>query len=74
MLRATGHQAVADADKSCLAEEQYADLKPAAIQRQIQALTAQLLAAATSKGAAARRPDPRRASADESTTTATRAS
>ena len=73
MLRANAHKAVADTDKTRLAE-QYADLNPAAIQRQIQALTAQLLAAATSKGAAGRRPDLKRASADESTTTSKRAS
>jgi len=73
MFRADAHQAVADADKVRLAQH-YADLNPAAIQRQIQGLTAQLLALATSKGAAARRPDPKRASANESTTTSKRAS
>jgi hypothetical protein len=73
MFRADAHQGVAAQDKLGLAER-YADLNPAAIQRQIQGLTAQLLAVATSKGAAARRPDPTRASADESTTTSKRAS
>ncbi len=73
MFRADAHQAVAAEHKIGLAE-QYADLNPAAIQRQIQGLTAQLLALATSKGAAGRRPDPKRASADESTTTSRRAS
>jgi len=57
MFRADAHQAVAAKDKSRLTEA-YVDLNPAAIQRQIQALTAQLLAVATSKGAASRRPEP----------------
>ncbi len=55
-----------------------AELNPDAIQRQIQALTAQLLTLTTSKATARTRPDipatPTRASRDESTTTATRAS
>ncbi len=73
MFRADAHPGVAATDKSGLAER-YADLNPAAIQRQIQGHTAQLLAVATSKGGAGRRPDPKRASAPESTTTSKRAS
>jgi len=68
MSRAEHHDAVAAQCKVALAQ-QYADLNPASIQRQIQGLTAQLLTLATSKGPAARRPDPKRVSADESTTT-----
>jgi len=52
----------------------YADLNPAAIQRQIQALTAQLLTLTTSKSGAVAKPVPTRASTDESTKLATRAS
>lgn len=48
MLRVDSHQEVAAEHKMSLAEN-YADLNPAAIQRQIQSLTAQLLAVATSK-------------------------
>lgn len=73
MSRVETHQGVPAEHKAALAE-QYADLNPAAIQRQIQGLATQLLALATSKGAASRRPDPKRASADESTTTSKRAS
>lgn len=71
--RAERHDAVAVEDKAVLSED-YADLNPAAIQRQIQALTAQLLTLTTSKARAAVKPVPTRASAHESTTPATRAS
>jgi len=74
MFRADAHQAVAAADRVRLAEEQYADLKPAAIQRQNSGPHRAALGAGHQQGAAGRRPDPKRASADESTTTATRAS
>lgn len=71
--RAKRHEAVAAEDQAILADT-YTDLNPAAIQRQIQALTAQLLTLTTSKAAAVIKPTPTRASTDESTTTATRAS
>ena len=71
--RAERHETVAAQDKAILADT-YADLNPAAIQRQIQALTAQLLTLTTSKSAAVTKPIPTRASTDESTTTGTRAS
>ena len=75
--RADRHEVVAVEDKNILADT-YRDLNPAAIQRQIQALTEQLLAITTGKTGP--RPKPptqprtRRASTDESTTPATRAS
>lgn len=54
------------------------ELNPAAIQRQIQALSAELLTLTKSKAAARNKPPvqpvPSRASTHESTTTATRAS
>jgi len=71
--RAERHETVAAQDKAILADT-YAGLNPAAIQRQIQALTAQLLTLTTSKSAAVIKPIPTRASTDESTTTDTRAS
>jgi transposase InsO family protein len=71
--RAERHETVTAEDKAILADT-YADLNPAAIQRQIQALTAQLLTLTTSKGAAVIKPVPTRASAHESTNPATRAS
>lgn len=71
--RAERHAAVTVEDKTILTDT-YTDLNPAAIQRQIQALTAQLLALTTAKGGAVIRPVPTRASADESTKPATRAS
>ena len=58
--------------------EVLAELNPAAIQRQVQALTAELLTLTTSKAAAATRPavpaPAQRASGRESTKPATRAS
>ena len=71
--RAARHDAVSVEDKAILAED-YTDLNPAAIQRQIQALTAQLLTLTTSKSAAVIKPVPTRASVNESTKPATRAS
>ena len=71
--RAERHEAVTDQDKAILADT-YTDLNPAAIQRQIQALTAQLLTLTTSKAGAAIKPTLKRASTDESTKPATRAS
>jgi hypothetical protein len=71
--RAERHDTVSAEDTAILADT-YTDLNPAAIQRQIQALTAQLLTLTTSKAGAVARPVPTRASADESTKPATRAS
>lgn len=71
--RAERHDAVTVEDKTILADA-YTDLNPAAIQRQIQALTAQLLTLTTSKTGAVIKPVPTRASAHESTNPATRAS
>jgi hypothetical protein len=75
--RAERHDAVTAEDKAILADT-HTGLNPAAIQRQIQALTAQLLTLTTSKATGARRPaiqaSPTRASTDESTNPATRAS
>ncbi|HZJ05254.1 MAG TPA: hypothetical protein VFD59_07265 [Nocardioidaceae bacterium] len=70
--RAERHDAVSAEDKAILADA-HASLNPAAIQRQIQALTAQLLTLTTSKARAAAKPALTRASIDESTKTATRA-
>ena len=50
--RAERHQAVAAEDKTIM-KDTLAELNPAAIQRQIQALTAELLTLTTSKAAAA---------------------
>ena len=73
--RAERHDAVSVEDKAILTDT-YTDLNPAAIQRQIQALTAQLLTLTltTSKATAVIKPALTRASADESTKPATRAS
>jgi len=71
--RAERHDAVAVEDKAILTDA-YADLNPAAIQRQIQALTERLLTLTTSKASARAKPVVTRASAHESTTPATRAS
>jgi len=68
---------VTNEDKTILADT-YRDLNPAAIQRQIQALTNELLTVTTTKAGARQRPAATavssRASAGESTTPATRAS
>jgi len=71
--RAERHDAVTAEDKAILADT-YTGLNPAAIQRQIQALTAQLLTLTTSKARAVAKPAVTRASANESTKPATRAS
>lgn len=64
-------------DRNILAGS-YAELNPAGIQREIQALTGRLLKITTSKAAPAAKPPPQatgsRASANESTAPATRAS
>lgn len=71
--RAERHDAVTNEDKAILADT-YTDINPAAIQRQIQALTDQLLTLTTSKAPALIKPVPTRASAHESTKPTTRAS
>ena len=71
--RAERHDAVTVEDKAILAED-YHDLNPAAIQRQIQALTAELLTLTTSKAGAVVKPVTTRASAHESTKLTTRSS
>lgn len=75
--RAERATSVTSQDKKIMAAV-LTELNPAAIQRQIQALTAELLTLTTSKAAARRQPalspPTPRASADESTTRATRAS
>ena len=75
--RADRHEAVTGEDKTILTDV-LTGLNPAAIQRQIQALTAELLTLTTNKTAAPATPritaNSSRASAHESTTPATRAS
>jgi hypothetical protein len=75
--RATAHDVVDVHDKTILADT-YKYLNPAAIQRQIQALTGQLLTVTTGKKGPGRKPPSEaattRASTDESTKMATRAS
>jgi hypothetical protein len=75
--RATAHDIVDQHDKTILADT-YRELNPAAIQREIQALTSQLLTVTTSKKAPGHKPPTtavaKRASTDESTKVATRAS
>ena len=75
--RAERHTGVTVTAKTVMADT-FAGLNPAAIQRRIQALTADLLTMTTTKGARARKPrvqvPARRASANESTTPARRAS
>ena len=75
--RADRHEAVTGEDKTILTDV-LTGLNPAAIQRQIQALTAELLMLTTNKSAAPATPritaNSSRASAHESTTLATRAS
>jgi len=74
---ADAHPSVSTKDKTIMSEG-LVELNPGAIQRHIQALTAELLTLTTSKAAAASKPRvqaaPPRASTYESTTTATRAS
>jgi hypothetical protein len=75
--RADRHPNVSSHDKTIM-NEVLTELNPAAIQRQIQALSAELLTLTTSKAAARRTPQLQRtasrASTHESTTTASRAS
>lgn len=71
--RAEGHDSVSIEDKAILADT-YADLNPAAIQRQIQVLTTELLTLTTSKAGAVIKPAFTRAPVDESTKATTRAS
>jgi hypothetical protein len=75
--RAERHTGVTKEDKTIM-KDTLAGLNPAAIQRQIQALTAELLTLTTSKKSATTKPKIQppapRASVDESTTRATRAS
>jgi hypothetical protein len=75
--RAERHDAVSGEDKAILTDA-YAGINPAAVQRQIQALTSELLTLTTSKAApkpkAAVEPTPTRASSNESTNQASRAS
>lgn len=75
--RAEAHESVTTKTKTQLAET-YTSINPAAVQRQIQALTAELLTLVTSKARAAGKLSSQaavtRASEDESTTTASRAS
>ena len=75
--RAAAHQAVTEQDKTIM-KDTLAEVNPAAVQRQIQALTAELLTLTTSKAAARSKPQiptlTKRASAHESTKKATRAS
>ena len=75
--RAEAHSKVSDGDKAILADT-YTSINPAAVQRQIQALTSELLALTTSKAAPRSKtpvgPAPARASSDESTNQASRAS
>jgi hypothetical protein len=76
--RAQAHGTVTDEDKAILADT-YDTINPAAVQRQIQALTSELLTLTTSKtGPKAKAPAsaaaPTRASSDESTNQTSRAS
>lgn len=75
--RAEHHEAVGKEDKAILADT-CVSINPAAVQRQIQALTTQLLAITTSKAGPARKAPAKatstRASTDESTNRTTRAS
>jgi Integrase core domain len=71
--RAQRHDAVSDDNKAILAVT-YSGINPAAIQRQIQALTSELLTITTSKAGPAKKAPTTRASLDESTNQTTRAS
>lgn len=71
--RAERHDAVSDEDKAILADT-HQDLNPAAIQREIQDLTEQLLRLTTSKKSAPIKPAATRASTNESTNQTSRAS
>jgi Integrase core domain len=71
--RADRHAAVSVEDKAILADT-YRGLNPAAVQRQIQALTTQLLTLTTSKAGPAKQAPPTRASTNEATNHVSRAS
>lgn len=71
--RADAHELVATEDKTILSDT-YASINPAAIQRQIQAHTSQLITLATSKNAPAGRAVATRAKLDEATNQSSRAS
>ena len=75
--RAAAHKNISKHDKAIM-DDTFDELNPVAIQRQIQALTAELLTLTTSKTAARTKPSIRaaspRASVHESTKQATRAS
>ncbi len=71
--RAADHDAVADEDKAILADT-YTGLNPAAIQRQIQALTAELITLATSKAGPTKSGPTTRALSNEATNQTSRAS
>jgi len=75
--RADRHEKVTEQDKTIM-NDTLAEVNPAAVQRQIQALTAELLTLTTSKAAARAKPPitsvTKRASTHESTKRATRAS
>jgi hypothetical protein len=71
--RAERHNDVSDEDKTILADT-YTGINPAAIQRQIQALTSELLTITTSKAGPKTKAPATRASANESTNQASRAS
>ncbi len=72
--RAMGHQSITDHRKAVLART-YASTNPAAVRRQIQALTTELLTLTTSKaGPKTKAPVPTRAPSNESTNHTSRAS
>ncbi len=71
--RAERHEAVSAEDKAILADA-YTGINPAAVQRQIQALTAELLTITTSKAGPAKKAPATRASSDEATNHSSRAS
>ena len=71
--RAERHEAVSDEDKAILADT-YTGLNPAAIQRQIPALTTELLTITTSKAGPAKKAPAMRASSNEATNQTSRAS
>ena len=71
--RAQRHEEVSDGDKAILAHT-YAGISPAAVQRQIQALTSELLTLTTSKAGPKSKAPVTRASSNESTNQNSRAS
>jgi hypothetical protein len=72
--RATRHPKVTQKAKTTMSRT-YTKINPAAVQREIQALTEELLTLTTAKAAARTRPElPKRASTSEATTSASRAS